>query len=147
MSYLDGHQLRQFSSIPGWFFTYGAILGQGQYQVGAEIPTVGRETVEQKENIKCFETVVRGSAEFMAREKFMRLEGFWGALLCGLLQVAPRDHTSPFAGIALLLELVLLWLSEQLVTSVWGNGQFCCRAAIAFSDPLHHQEDRQAPGV
>jgi len=25
----------------------------------------------------------------------MRPEGFWGALLCGLLQVAPQDHTSP----------------------------------------------------
>lgn len=24
----------------------------------------------------------------------------------------------------------------------WGSGQFCCRAAIVFSDTLHHQEDR-----
>lgn len=43
-----------------------------------------------------------------ARERFMRPEGFWGALLCGLLQVAPRDHMSLFAGI----------------TSCWN---WCCR--------------------
>lgn len=66
MFYLDGHQLRQLSSIPSWVSAYGAILSQAQYQVGAEIPTVGRETAEQKENIKCFETVVRGCAGFMA---------------------------------------------------------------------------------
>lgn len=66
MPYLDRHQLRQFSSIPSWVLAYRATLGQAQCQVGAEIPTVGRETTEQKENIKCFETVVRGSAQFMA---------------------------------------------------------------------------------
>lgn len=66
MSYLDGHQLRQFSSIPWWFLAYRAVLDQAQYQGGAEIPTVDRETTEQKENIKCFETVVRGSVGFMA---------------------------------------------------------------------------------
>lgn len=41
----------------------------------------------------------------------------------------------------------VLWLSEQLVTSFWGNGQFCYRATTAFSDPLHHQEDEQGPGM
>lgn len=38
MSYLDRHQLRQFSSTPQQFLTYGAKLFQAQYQVGAEIP-------------------------------------------------------------------------------------------------------------
>lgn len=66
MSYLDRHQLRQFSSIPQQFLADGAKLFQAQYQVGAEIPTAGSETTEQKENIKCFETVVRDPAEFMA---------------------------------------------------------------------------------
>lgn len=66
MSYLDRHQLRQVSSIPQQFLADGAKLFQAQYQVGAEIPTVGSETTEQKENIKCFETVVRDPAEFMA---------------------------------------------------------------------------------
>lgn len=55
-----------------------------------------------------------------ACEWFTRPEAFWGAFLCGLLQVAPRDHTSPFAGTALLLELVLLWLSERLFLGKWA---------------------------
>lgn len=66
MSYLDRHQLRQFSSIPQQLLAHRAKVFQAQYQVGAEIPTVGSETTEQKENIKCFETAVRGPAEFMA---------------------------------------------------------------------------------
>lgn len=74
-----------------------------------------------------------------ACERFMRLEGFWGALLCGLLQVAPQDPTALLAGINVLLEPVLLWVSEWHLTPFWGTGQFCCRAAITFCDPLHHQ--------
>lgn len=35
-----------------------------------------------------------------ARERFMRPEGFWGTVLCGILQVAPWDHTSPLTVIA-----------------------------------------------
>lgn len=41
----------------------------------------------------------------------------------------------------------VLRLSERLVASCWGNGQFYGRAVNAFLDRLHHQEDEQAPGM
>lgn len=142
ISYLDRHQLRQFSSIPQQFLAYRAKLFQAHYQVGAEIPLWAVKPQSRRKTLNVLKQLwetLQNLWPLGACERFMRLEGFWGAFLCGLLQVAPWDHSALLAGINMLLELMLLWVSEWQLTSSWGIGQFCCRAATRFCDPLHPQ--------
>lgn len=74
-----------------------------QHQVGAEIPRRAGKPHRRRKTLSIVKQPWDPPQNLWplgAHERFMRPEGFWGTLLCGILQVAPWDHTSPLTVIS-----------------------------------------------
>lgn len=74
-----------------------------QHQVGAEIPRRAGKPHRRRKTLSIVKQPWDPPQNLWplgAHERFMRPEGFGGTLLCGILQVAPWDHTSPLTVIS-----------------------------------------------